>query len=85
MVHSLVWLLAGLAAPKLYEKLTSESKSEWKKKYPLHHGEAGVLMLVGGAIARNSGLAAFGAGLVIDDWKDRNEWFKKNTEDLDDE
>ena len=42
-------------------------------------------MLVGGAIARNSGLAAFGAGLMIDDWKDRNEWFKKNTEDLDDE
>jgi hypothetical protein len=83
MVHSLIWLLAGLAAPKLYEKLTPESKSEWKKKYPLHHGEAGVLMLVGGAIARNSGLAAFGAGLVIDDWKDRNEWFKKN--DLDDD
>ncbi len=85
MAHPLVWLLAGLAAPKLYEKISLESKSEWKKKYPLHHGEAGVLMLIGGAISRNLGLSAFGAGLVIDDWKDRNEWFKKNNNDLDDE
>jgi hypothetical protein len=85
MAHPLVWLLAGLAAPKLYEKLSPESKSEWKKKYSLHHGEAGVLMLIGGSISRNLGLSAFGAGLVIDDWKDRNEWFKKNNNDLDDE
>jgi hypothetical protein len=85
MAHPLVWLLAGLAAPKLYEKLSSESKKEWKKKYPVHHGEAGVLMLIGGTIARNPGLAAFGVGLVIEDWKDRNEWFKKNKNDLNDE
>jgi len=85
MAHPLFWLLAGLAAPKVYEKLSQESKSGWKKKYPAHHGEAGVLMLIGGAISRNSGLAAFGAGLVIDDWKDRSEWFKKNKDDLNDE
>ena len=78
MVHPLVWFLAGLAAPKLYQKLSPEKKSNWKKKYPLHHGEAGVLMLLGGAVTRNPGLSAFGAGLVIDDWKDRNKWFKKN-------
>ena len=78
MVSPVVWFLAGLAAPKLYEKLAPEAKSNWKKKYALHHGEAGVLMLLGGAVTRNPGLSAFGAGLVIDDWKDRNKWFKKN-------
>lgn len=83
MPHPLFWLIAGLAAPKIYEKLSPESKDEWKKNYPVHHGEAGVLMLIGGAITKNSGLAAFGAGLVIDDWQDRKEWFKKNKKDSD--
>jgi len=77
MVHPLVWFLAGLTAPKLYEKLSPEAKNNWKKKYALHHGEAGVLMLLGGVVTRNPGLSAFGAGLVIEDWKDRNEWFQK--------
>lgn len=85
MAHPLFWLLAGLVAPKVYEKLSPESKSDWKKKYPPHHGETGILMLIGGAISRNSGLAAFGAGLVIDDWEDRNKWFKKNKDDLNEE
>ena len=84
MVHPIVWFLAGLTAPKLYERLPPESKKEWKKNYPGHHGEAGILMLIGGAISKNSGLAAFGAGLVLDDWQDRKEWFKKNQKEDED-
>ena len=80
MVSPVVWFLAGLAAPKIYEKLTPEEKTSWKKKYPMHHGEAGVLMVLGGILTKNSGLSAFGAGLVIDDWKDRKDWFQKNKE-----
>ncbi len=77
MVHFLAWFLAGLAAPKVYERLAPEVKAQWKKKYPIHHGEAGILMVLGGSVTKNLGLAAFGAGLIIEDWKDRNEWFKK--------
>jgi len=80
MVHPLGWLIAGLVAPKIYEKLSPEEKNNWKEKFDFHHGEVGILMIVGGAIARNPGLSAFGAGLVIDDWEDRDEWFKKNTD-----
>ncbi len=79
MVTPLVWFLAGLTAPKIYERLSPETKKLWKEKYDLHHGEAGVLMLVGGAVTRNSGLSAFGAGLIIDDWNDRYEWFQKKS------
>lgn len=81
MVFPLIWLMAGLAAPKIYERLSPETKKLWKTKYDLHHGEAGVLMLLGGAVTRNSGLSAFGAGLIIDDWKDRNKWFQKTPTD----
>jgi len=77
MVHPLCWLIAGLAAPKLYEKLSTEDKNYWKEKFDIHHGEAGILMILGGTITRNHGLSAFGIGLVIDDWKDRDMWFKK--------
>lgn len=78
MAIPLVWFLAGLAAPKLYNKLVRpEGKRKWQEKVGLHHGEAGVLMLLGGAATRNPGLAAFGTGLIIEDWTDRNEWFKK--------
>jgi len=68
--------LAGLTLPKLYEKLPPEVKSSWKKKYDMHHGEAGILMWLGGAFSLNPALSAFGAGLVIDDWKDKDKWFK---------
>ena len=78
MVSPLIWFLAGLAAPKIFEQLSPETKSLWKKKYDLHHGEAGVLTLLGGAVTINPGLSAFGTGLIIDDWKDKDEWFKKN-------
>ena len=83
MPHPLVWFLAGLTAPKLYEKLPDDQKEDWKKKYPIHHGEAGVLMMIGGALTKNHGLAAFGAGLMIEDWKDRSEWFHKDDEEDD--
>jgi len=80
MVNFLVWFLAGLTAPKIYEKLSPKVKAEWKEKYPGHHGEVGVMMLLSGSVTKNLGLAAFGAGLIIEDWKDKNEWFKKDTD-----
>lgn len=83
MVSTILCFLAGLAAPKIYEKFTPEEQSKWKKQYPLHHGEAGVLLIIGGILSKNPGLSAFGTGLVIDDWKDRKDWFKKKTFDSD--
>lgn len=83
MILFSVLFLAGLTLPKLYERLPSEVKNTWKKKYDVHHGEAGVLMWLGGALAMNPGLSAFGAGLVIDDWKDKSDWFKPKLPDTD--
>ena len=81
MALPLFWFLAGLAVPKLYEKLVpSEEKRKWERRIGLHHGEAGVLMLLGGAVTRNPGLSAFGTGLIIQDWKDRSKWFKKRSD-----
>lgn len=85
MVTPMLWFLAGLATPKIYAKFSPEEKSKWEKKYPIHHGEAGILMIIGGILSKNPGLSAFGTGLVIDDWKDRNDWFKKNNNDMDDD
>lgn len=85
MVSPFLWLMAGMAATKLYEKFSPEQKNDWKKKYPMHHGEIGVLMVLGGILSKNAGLSAFGAGLAIDDWKDKDEWFKKKSSHEDDE
>ena len=69
--------LIGYLLPKLYEKLlTPQEKESWKSQHPIHHGEAGVVVFVLGLLTKSPRLATFGLGLAVDDWNDRNKWFK---------
>ena len=69
--------LAGLILPKIYESVfTPQEKHEWKKQFDFHHGALGAVACVLGILTNSPKLAAFGAGLAIEDWKDRNNWFK---------
>ncbi|MHA1129490.1 MAG: hypothetical protein ACTSQI_05025 [Candidatus Helarchaeota archaeon] len=36
--------LIGSITPKIYEKLSMEQKRKWKEIFPIHHGEAGVVL-----------------------------------------
>ena len=83
MTDPLWYGVAGLTLPKMYDNLfTPQQKLSWKQQFPIHHGSVGVLALIGGILTNNTKLALFGVGLVLDDWKDRNQWFRNNNQDI---
>ena len=73
--------LAGIALGELanswYEDLTPQQKDEYRRNRAAHHGEMGCIMLAAGAGGGSPALAGIGAGLMISDRKDSNEWFRK--------
>ena len=80
-MHWLGWLATGVLACVAYNKLPSETKQKWETAIKSHHGKWGLAGVAGGLATGNLGLAAFGAGLTLDDWPDKNKWFtgdKKN-------
>ena len=36
--------LLGLISPKVYELLPDKQKKKWKETFPVHHGEAGLVL-----------------------------------------
>jgi len=40
----LAGFLIGLITPKIYELLSEDQKQKWKQTFPIHHGEAGVVL-----------------------------------------
>jgi hypothetical protein len=60
-----------------YDKLVPhQSKMNWQNSVGMHHGEAGIVALVAGVLAKSPALAAAGLGLALHDHKDANKWFK---------
>ena len=75
--------ITGFAIPKIYEtSFTPQQKQVWKQQLPIHHGAIGILAFIGGILTNNPKLALFGAGLALDDWKDRKDWFRFNNQDV---
>ena len=54
-----------------------ETKTRWENKLKIHHGEAGVLMTIGGIAAKSPGLTASGISLILHDRNDWRKWFRK--------
>ena len=76
MLNSEESFLAGFLLPKVHESVLSpQEKREWKNDFPIHHGAVGVVACVIGILTKSPRLTAFGIGLALDDWKDRNQWF----------
>jgi hypothetical protein len=44
--------MIGMISPKIYELLSENQKKKWKEKFPIHHGEAGVVLTSLSAISR---------------------------------
>ena len=80
-MHWLGWLTAAVLTCAAYDKLPAETKQKWENAIKSHHGEWGVAGIIGGLVTKNPSLTAFGAGLALHDWPDKNKWFtgdKKN-------
>jgi hypothetical protein len=72
------YLLGAWALAELYKKYaTPEEKRKWENLVKLHHGEAGALMTGAGILTKSPRLAATGVGLMLHDWKDKGNWFKR--------
>lgn len=50
--HALAGFVIGEITPKIYELLSESQKRKWKKKFPVHHGEAGVVLTGVSALSR---------------------------------
>ncbi|MHA1651966.1 MAG: hypothetical protein ACTSYB_17400 [Candidatus Helarchaeota archaeon] len=48
----LAGFLIGSITPKIYELLSDEQKRRWKEIFPIHHGEAGVVLTTASIIGR---------------------------------
>jgi hypothetical protein len=71
--------IGAILAAVAYDKLVPhQSKMNWQNSVGMHHGEAGVLALVAGALTKSPALAAAGLGLAVHDRKDAPKWFKSN-------
>jgi hypothetical protein len=44
--------MIGMISPKIYELLSPNQKAKWKEKFPIHHGEAGVVLTAASALSR---------------------------------
>ena len=73
----LIGYALGEQANRGHEALTPQQRDEYRKNRVAHHGEVGCIMLVAGVGGESPALAGIGAGLMISDRKDANEWFKK--------
>ena len=69
--------LGVFALAEAYRLLTTpEQKKRWEGFVKTHHGEAGVIIAIIGALARYPTLIGIGAGLAIHDIDDALEWFR---------
>lgn len=44
--------MIGMISPKIYESLSPNQKAKWKENFPMHHGEAGVVVTGVSALSR---------------------------------
>lgn len=67
----------GFGAYVLYELLPSNVKRVIKESFNIHHGALGVIASALGISTNNPKLIGVGAGLVITDLQDKDEWFNQ--------
>ncbi len=44
--------LIGSITPKIYDQLSDEQRRKWKETFPIHHGEAGIVLSTVSIISR---------------------------------
>ena len=73
-----IGMLLGLAIAEGYRWLTTrKQKNRWEGFIKTHHGEAGIIAAVVGALTRSPTLMGMGIGLAIHDRGDASKWFKQ--------
>ena len=73
----LIGYALGEQANRGHEAFTPQQRDEYRKNRVAHHGEVGCIVLATGVGEGSPALAGIGAGLMISDRKDANEWFRK--------
>ena len=69
----------GEQANRKYEALTPQQRDEYRSSRVAHHGEVGCIVAAAGVGGGSPALAGIGAGLIISDCKDANEWFRESS------
>lgn len=67
--------LTAVGAFLVYEALSSEFKRSFKESFNLHHGEAGVIATILGALSNDPHMVGVGTGLMATDLQDAEKWF----------
>ncbi len=74
LLGSITGFLIGEVANLSYSSRTPEGRAEWDRNRIMHHGDVGCLTLMAGGGAGSPFLVGLGAGLMVSDAKDVNDW-----------
>jgi hypothetical protein len=66
--------LVGEIANASYDSQSPKGKAAWNENRIMHHGDVGCLALVTGGAVESRFLVGLGAGLMLSDAKDVNDW-----------
>ena len=69
--------VACYVAKKVHDGLSIAEKRQWREEFPVHHGEVGIPVTLGGVLSGNPLMTGAGLGLVLSDLDDKDEWFRR--------
>jgi len=76
MIPLILGIVSTFVVAEVYKRYaTPQQKRNWENFAKMHHGEAGAIMTVTGAVAKSPALIGSGLGLMFHDRKDSNKWF----------
>ena len=77
IVGALVAFCGAILIAEAYKRYTTvEQKSQWEGFVKTHHGEAGALIGIAGALTKSPAIASMGVGLMVHDIDDYKKWFR---------
>jgi len=79
MTPTTAFISSLLLAEGYSQYTTPVEKVSWHNQVKIHHGEAGVIIALLGALTGSKSATAFGLGLALHDHKDAGKWFRQDT------
>lgn len=77
MIPLIIGLVGVYVVAEAYKRYAiPQQKRQWENFAKMHHGKAGALMTIAGAVTKSPTLIGSGLGLMFHDRNDSSIWFR---------